>query len=106
MKITIYEYYSTDLHNQKYHYTAIKSEVEGRPDREFSGRTFFAELPDVEFGVDMGNEEHLYTNKGQRLCIIRAPKNNCFFLVYEESVNYGYSWEQSVYRKIEAEEGT
>lgn len=107
MKMDIYEYYHTDINNQKLYYTACKTDFEGWVDRDTTGKVFEADMPDgVKIAEQQNGLDSLCTKQGQWLHIHKCASNGKYFLIFTEATSYGYEWHQSIYKSLDVKEKT
>jgi hypothetical protein len=101
----IYEYYSTDINKQELFYTACRSEIESRFDRDTTGKVFEADMPEGVKIVSFDGIESLCTADGRQLYIHRRATDGAFFLIFTQSVvDYGMEWHECIYKGITAKE--
>ena len=98
----IYEYYCTDINKQELFYTACKSEIEFRFDRDTTGKVFEADMPEGVKIVSFEGIESLCTADGRHLFIHRRDDGK-FFLVFSfPVVECGCEWYECIYSGIDA----
>lgn len=97
MQIKIYQYYNEDINDKSYHYTVDYNILVNNNSKGYSGRSY-------SFDTDAAK---VIKNKYGEVVLLAVPRgqllfpyviNGNMYLIYEESVDYGYEITQSIYK--------